>query len=145
MPQSSDDHWHRVSALGYERTERTYILALPAASPPLNTLKKAAPYSTPCTARFAAPTRFATAWKKGGPVAVPTFPVSPEPRAKMMVMGLHAPDSPFWVSPVKSPPEVPVSRLDMALGMDSGKERVVVATTEVMRRDLSETIVARER
>ena len=40
---------------------RTYILALPAASPPLNTLKNAAPYSTPCTARFAAPIRFATA------------------------------------------------------------------------------------
>lgn len=118
-------------------------MALPAASPPLNTLKKAAPYSTPCTARFAAPTRFATAWKKGGPVAVPTFPVSPEPRAKMMVMGLHAPDSPFWVSPVKSPPEVPGSKLVMALGMDNGMERVVVATTEVKRMDLSEGIVVR--
>lgn len=144
-PQSSDGCGHldeKGGTLDKYVREHTYIFALPAASPPLNTLRNAAPYSTPCTARFAAPTRFATAWKKGGPVAVPTFPVSPDPRAKMMVMGLQAPESPFWVSPVKSPSETRGSSLDMALGMDSGKERVVVTATEAMNRDLSEGIMA---
>ena len=74
---------------------------------------------------------------------MPTFPVSPEPRAKMMVMGLQAPESPFWVSPVKSPPEIrDGSRLDIALGMESGKERVVEVTAKARRKDLSEGILA---
>jgi hypothetical protein len=57
---------------------------------------------------------------------VPTFPVSPEARAKMMVRGLQAPEErPSWVSPVSSLPPDGI-RLDMEVGMDSdgGEERV---------------------
>lgn len=77
---------------------------------------------------------------------MPTFPVSPEPRAKMIVSGLQeAPDnSPFWVSPVKSPPPPPESRLVMELsrGSGNGEERVVeVASAVARRRDFREGIL----